>query len=455
MKRYFSKLTLALIVALVMSLGIAGVAMATGPAVGTGPHGRVNIGITKELDIPVGTTVPAANFHFDIEQMVPHATIDGAWVVGSTTPPATIPNVDIAFAAGNVGGFETTATPGMPVAQATDILENATWPHAGDFKFLVTERHTAPTTQFTSPEYMTYSTAQWVMIVRVANVEYPVGSGTYLLVPTQAFFVAPTEGTDGTDPFYTWNEEAKRNDLTPGEPGTGGDDGRLLDPSGIRFINTFTRDIDGTLVNPALAISKTITGQYADRTTMFTFNGTLVVPAAAVDRVDGEVIATVVDSDGVPVIPGRTATFTGTGATLTGSFTLGNGETLAFPRLPAGTTFNVTETQQENWRGRAEVTLGAASTVFVPGPAASNWATIGANVSTDTRIVSDARGPAPAYAFLGNTADFTNDYVAPPLTGLVIGSMPFLAALLGATLLLAMMVASRSRQRIEQMPVSH
>ena len=435
MKRYFSKLTLALAVALVMSLGIAIPAFAASGEDLT----PINIAITKELDIPAGTTVPASTFYFQFTQLMEESA--GTWVP-SVPATATLPNVSASFAAGNAGGFVDSAAPNNPVAQATNILAGGTWPAAGDFFFRVTEIHTAPTTQFTAPDHMEYSTASWILIIRVANV--PNGDGTYTLVPRHAYAALPTVGTDGTDTTYTWNEGAKVMDIEPGIPGTDGNEGRLMDPSQMRFTNVFTRDIVGSLTDPALAFSKEITGTYADRTTMFDFNSTIVIPAAAVDRVGGTITATVVDSStGAPVSPLREVTFSGT-TTMTASFTIGNNETLAFPTLPAGTSFAVTETQQDNWRGSVTVTVGSAAPVTVS-------ENVGVNVASGTHIVSDEEAGG---VLLGNTAAFVNDYVIPPLTGLLISSMPILAALIAAAFILAMMVASRSRKRIEQLTVA-
>jgi hypothetical protein len=452
MRKYFSKMTLALVVALVMSLGIAGVAMAD-PGTPEPPRELVNVGITKVLDIPEGTTVPASNFQFTFQQMIPNPDGEGL-ILGSTAPAATIAPATAGFAAGNAGGFVTAEDPHFPVTQAVNVLRpqaGTSWPHAGDFFFLVTE--TASTNGFTPPEHMSYSTASWVLIVRVANVTLP--DGTVELRPVQAYAVAPTRvpGTDGTPDSFYYDEEGKRQ-VTPGTPGTPDteQEGQLLDPSAIRFVNVFTRDIIGVPADPALAVSKTLSGEFADMTRTFSFSGTLVIPAAAVERVGGEVTAIVVDANGIAVVPERTVVFSGADGTLTGTFTLGHGETLAFPTVTAGTTFNFTETQLENWSGTAVITSGSSAPVTVGEIAQGN---AGEDVITGVHIVSDARGPEADSGFLGNTAAFHNAFHESPLTGLVIGSMPFLAVLLGATLLLAMMVASRSRQRIEQIPNSY
>ncbi|MCL2403886.1 MAG: hypothetical protein FWC86_06650 [Coriobacteriia bacterium] len=457
MNKYFSKLTLALAVALVASFGVALPAMAASSQEVT--QTPPNVAITKVLDIPEGTTVPDSTFRFTFTQMSEIATNTFA---ETPTPTASINPITVSFGLDNSpNGLVSTDTPPLPIAQATNILalDRIDFPTAGIFHFLIVE-DVAGSTQFTAPEFMTYSDAAYIMVVRVSNVNFGTAENPdWRRVPQQLEVAPAVLGTDGS---YTWNPDTKTDDYQPGTPGQ---DGVLRYPSSIRFVNAFIRDIIPPVGDPAaLSISKSIVGSDSDFTEVFSFDTTLVIPAAARARLAGEsapgvpnttfevsaVVTGTPEPDSTAPAAGTEVVFvvdTATGIA-TRSFTLGNGQALEFRSLPAGTTFETTERQLENWDGSVSIALGAATPVTVTEDA-------GEDVATGVRIVSDDRADSAPYAFLGNSADFTNNYNLPPWTGLVISSMPFLAVLLGAALLLALMVASRSRKRIEHLPVAH
>ena len=427
-------MTLALVLVVVMSLGFAGVALADPPT----PRERLDVAITKELNMPAGTITPASTFTFTFTQMTEAPDSYEGWVEGAPAAGsvATVPNATITFPAG------TAPITVNPQRQVTDVLENATWPHAGDFTFLIRETaNTNPTIAANPNERLTYDDGAFLLFVRVANC--PVNG----LVPTQAVVREATPPGPGT--YVVWGEGP---DKLRYEPGTPGENERLIDPSEIHFINDFVR-----INTLPLVVSKTTVGDYADLTRLFPFNITLTIPALAMAGTPtstppgplfaGPVVGVVVDAAGNPVVPARTVTVTGTLPNAVAATELRNGESVRFEGLPTGTTFVVTETQHANYAATADVTTGGTLSAASPhGSAAQANAGVDLTVpATGSYIVTDGGA---------NSADFTNTNHAPPITGLVIGSMPFLAALLGATLLLAMMVASRSRQRIEQMPVA-
>jgi len=418
MKKHFSKLTLAIAVALVMSLGVAIPALAN-PVVG----GAVNIAITKEINAPAGTVTPESSFTFNLTQVIES---DGAYVplpAGSLTPAAvTIDGpIEIDFAEG-----------AARTGQVADILRFITWPHAGDFTFVVTE--VADTNGMSAPHYMDYSDQAFILIVRVSNTDNgltPTGAGAYA-----------TEPTDGTEDVWVTIEPK----LTQLEPGTPGDDGELVGASQLRFVNNYTYDILGTPDDPALYVAKTVEGEFANLTTQyFDFTVELVVPTLAIypQRDPGFLEATIVpvitDAAGT-VIPDRDVTVSGTFPNLTVTAQIKHDERIAFPVLPAGTTFVVTEDAADPYAPLATVISGGGDAVTFGSNAANNANTA---LTTESALVSNAGA---------NSASFLNVHHMPPFTGLVIGSMPLLSVLLGATLVLTLMFASRSRKRIEQMP---
>ena len=459
---------MALVVALVVSLGVAIPAMAASVTV------LPEIGITKRINLPPGTTTPASVFTFDFAQVipapiVPPATESPGYVVGNTTPAApAIPSVTINFAAD-----------ANPLAQVA-VPTNLTWPHAGQFSFLITERtpDTTPasTNTWGNNETMNYDENGFILTLNVVNRDggLVVASG----------YARPA--TQSTDDVTVWIPEEKVERIIPGIPGEPGENWVRL-PSQIEFVNDFVRrqgppnGVDPT--NAALVVSKQIANddafENANLDTLFDFTLTLTAyQRAAVPAVPSEpgpaapaipalgLPETAIPSTLAPVIwntstntavtdlTGRDAivtTVAADGATATVTFQLKHDEVLLIPTLVAGTTWAVTEAAHANFAPRAELTIGGAATpVLLPGPLATDFGSVNTALSTGDRILTDTGDNDGTTN--GNAADFVNRYNSMWDTGLVVSSMPILVALIGATLALAMMVASRSRQRIEQVP---
>ena len=460
MKKYLSKLTLAMVVALVAGLGFAAPAVAD-------PVALVEqyMGLTKRLAMPEGTAVPTVTFTFDFAQAVPvtgggyRVLLESERTVGLPTqmPTITIPAVPPAYIGETViDGVHTY------YAQNANALAGFTWPHAGQFRFVVSEVPSV-TPALAANEAMAFSTAWYLVTVQVGNCPVNVGR----LVPTSFMTYIGSDGTPGqpavpgTGDTFTPNPDGKTYDLSPGTPGTPGTDGQPGtlphgDHSRLVFTNNFSR-VTGTdpgdlTDNPALAFSKTVIGENANMILQFAFDATLTIPAIALappQNFVGPVTATVTNAAGVPIADRAPVAFT-QGATpgiWTAEFTLAHGEQLRFVGLPAGTTYSVTERATQEYAPTAVVTIGGTAGGVQGDAGSGNQNT----ALTVTGFVSQATaGTAPF-----NLAAFTNHHHVPPLMGLVIGSMPFMVALLGATVLLAMMVASRSRQRIEQLPIAY
>ena len=472
MKKYFSKLTLAIILALVMGLAFAAPAMAS-----TTPLAPqyLFLGITKDLQMPVGTVIPNTVFEFSFRQAVvnppDHATAPNRVIprpADTVQPmPMTIDNQTINFPAdlvavngtsniGQLGG----ATPPNGFDMGT-----LTWPHAGQFFFIVNELHnTNPLIDdvANTQETLTYCETSWLLLVTVINYE-----GDLRISNIQVSRLDPITppswvgGVPGTPGHWTGGEWTHVKDnftyrpgvYVPGAPGTPGE--WTLAPSSIRFTNHYAYRMVTELVNPALAISKTVQGPLANQERQFVFNLTFTIPTSAVLAniwdINDPIVATVTDTAGVP-IPGRTPatiTFT-TGMNPTAEFTLSHDEQLRFTTLPAGTTYTITETGVPNYVAESSVRSGGGA--FVVTGSQSETGPVGEN-HTATGLVSNA-APTGAPTPL-NLAAFLNTNHTPEIMGLVVGSMPFVIALFGATVILAMMVASRSRQRIEQLPIAY
>ena len=439
-----------------MSLGVAI------PAMAATPLPQAQVGLTKEIYMPPGTTTPASTFTFTQMNEGP-IIYPGEWpsyFTVATTITVDMPDRTITFAAGAPNVDQWWSGAPDSAGRHGNILDGVTWPHAGVFNFLVRETaNTNSTTIGANPnETMNYDDSAFIMRVQVSNCPY-----LNIPVPTTVVIhpgVPPTEGS-----IY-WDTEAKLYDVTPGTPGTD-DETSVVYPSDMRFVNEFIRTITPpngpTVDNAALVVSKTIDAQDFDQANLttlfdFTLNLTAYAPLLPDTALPNTLGAVIVGPDGATPVANfadrinyTVATTTGTGATSTATvtFQLRHGESLLIPTLAAGTTWAATEAAHADFMPRAEVTVGGVTPpVFIPGPAAGTFQSVNTALPTGDRILTDVGTTAGG----ANGADFVNRYAFSAITGLVIGSMPVLVALIAATLVLAMMVASRSRSRIEQMP---
>lgn len=220
-------------------------------------------GITKLLQMPVGTTVPeTASFRFSV---IYRATLTGG---GNTPQPITIPgNVadetglfDLTIGdtplspAGNAhfGPFETDID--VYVATTDNILENVNWTAPGQFLFTIREIANTNTTNMPFlPGYvenMFYDDAFYTLFVRVAVCP----TGEDAVAGCDDFFVEYTAAWEGTGPFeqceYDENDVEVCEIVVPegeqlgkGEPDPNrpGGPGNLVGYSDVFFLNTFIR----------------------------------------------------------------------------------------------------------------------------------------------------------------------------------------------------------------------
>ena len=454
MKKYFSKLTLAIVAAIVLSLGVAVPAMAA-----TAPLEAVEIGVTKRINVAQGTTMPELNFDFVFTLLEAQTAPATGYVASSATSP-NIPTRTANFPAGltvPASNFLEWQT------NPANILTGVSWPHAGDFVFGLHEAVNTNTAIAAADDmFLRYNINNdaYILVVRVSNCE---ATGT--LVPTEAtaaratFTLPGTDGTPGTDSVWD-RTDPKFPNYTPGEEGTDPTSGErvLVDPSDIRFTNGFSRDSGNDLEDPALAITKYVAAQdQGNRTLPFSFTIELTIPEEAMNRTTppgwsfptGALApsATTVAAPGVAISPPAVGGLTGTGPSFTVTVELTHGQRIAFPVLPEGTRWAVTEAATATYTPSAVVTVAGTAVTGSPFSSA---------IGTALRVPAADATPNTFYTSgTGTGADFTNTRTAPPITGLVVGSMPIIAVLLGATALLAMAVASRSRQRIEQLPVAY
>ena len=358
--------------------------------------------LTKVIDMPQGTTTPESRFDFSLRQ-VTRGQDDRYRLTSPAT--VTISDASIHF---DEAGLATLTIP--------NILYGASFPHAGDFSFVLTE--IPETNTLPGNETMIYSNQAFIVHVRVSN---DIATGDP--VPTQVIIYAAESSTSyGVTSWATDDDE----------------DAKLEE---IIFTNTFYRNLDD-----ALSISKTVTGQFANLAQEFDFTIHLELPAQIpLADIPDSIVAHVVDSStGNPVTPPQTVTlYPGTGpnartfttpVSTNVCFSLRHGQSLAFGTLPAGTTHLIVELQNSEYAGELVIRSGG-QIVF----SNTNFNT-GVNVSGGTQIIADTGT---------NSAAFTNNHNAPPFTGLVITTSPLTLIVLGSVAIFALALAQRSRKRVE------
>ena len=524
MKKYFSKLTLAIVVALVMGLAFAAPALADPLDVPLNPA-DLFLSITKRIDMDAGTDVPDARFDFAFTQVVPvpgvtpgegASFVPRATITGDRPGLVNIPLQSIHFPDNMVPGGAAPDTVYGELGRGTNAgldLGEMNWPHAGNFFFVVQEIPDTNTAIAADPrQSMLYDDTVWMLAVTVMNYVDSTGNEVLrirqILVyelggATAPVWNPPVGSTPGFWGPGQWVAGEKQDEYrqgqwnpgTPGQPGSWDDDNT---PSCILFENQYadnrTPGNDTGNDRPGnedcqqtarFSITKTVVGPTranADLTTDFAFTATLNIGAVTVAAhlaADNEFTlpATIrafvqeqnaagewedIIDDGPP--PGaRFVVFTRnyvppigdtTGITYTprdGDFMLRDGQRLRFAaNVPSGTTAVVTERALDNWAVQSvHFTESGGAERLIGGFPADNY---GSAFTADSGTLV----PPGVVTSAGNESmDFGNRFFYSPLMGLVIGSMPFMVALFAATVLLAMMVASRSRQRIEQLPIAY
>ena len=394
MKKVFLKLILALVLASMVSSVIVAPALANEPI----DLADAEATIEKVLVSPEGTVLPnGLTFSFSIAQ-----------VYGTTVTPAPESvslNMTAPTATSSVEDGILTVK-----AQTENLLSNIAFPAGGTYVFEVRE---LPTTNPVVDGEMTFDTDSWLLFVQIANTE------TGLKVHS---VIVGRPVVDESGAFVL--DEVGRPTATAKNPGS------------MLFENMFIPTDLGTADAPALVISKTATGALANLIHPFSFSISLTAPALPEGAIlEGPILATVVDTRGATEVTVGSPIDILTNP----NFTLPHGHELRVATLPVGTAFVVTEAGTPEYLPSVIVVAGSAT--------GNRSAEVGESLATGSFRISMA---AP-----GNRADFTNAHQEAPLMGLNVAAMPFVIALFLSTALLAMMVATRSRKRIENLPIVH
>lgn len=234
-----------------------------------------------------------------------------------------------------------------------------------------------------------------------ANVEKKTG-------PNEGKKVDPTID-DPTDPEQ---KENKTDDVTT----------TTQEVEGFSFTNSFTKDVEkpndptDDTKNGAFSVKKIVEGKYADKTNGFNFTLTLTAPATFKSNPQGGY--EYIDAKGTKqsLEFGADKTWTATGLSLADT------KSISFTKLPAGTTFELTEELTGDKANSAiksadQYTPTVAQTIETGTVTGSG--TKAANAKVSKGLISDSTN--------GNQVTYTNTVVDNDVTptGIVINNLPY------------------------------
>jgi len=330
--------------------------------------------IQKNLQLPEGTTTPNITFYFDI---TPHS------LNGDTSAPATatlppLATQTITFTTADTGVADANGTVTITRFTSSDLLAGVTFPHAGLFRYIVTERYAGTTqTVDSGTMYFEYFTNRsYELLVHVENV--PSNPGQVFIASVQ--FRPIVNGAVGD----------KVDDLI--------------------FTNTFIREHTDAA---RLRIPKVVDGDFANRAQYFSFTATITIPSLITTYtgvnsyrayVLDTVTNTIVTTEANGALPGNN--FLVFQAGVPRNFALRHNQVLVFADTHVGMRYTLTELAVANYEPQVTVvTNGIPVAITNPG-----------TVNTALTIPSQLLGENT------NTADFVNVHHFVPPTGLITGN---------------------------------
>ncbi|MDR1496203.1 MAG: hypothetical protein LBS67_04715 [Clostridiales Family XIII bacterium] len=405
-------ITLAVILALVLSLGSLTAVFADDPEV------DATAALTKVFEMAEGTTTPEAEFTFDI-------------TTASENVPTDIPSVndvvveyDSAVLGTTHQGLKT-----VPL-QSGNIFAGVNFPHAGIYIYDIAEEESGYTID-QDTETLTYSDASYKVKVYVEQKQS--GTGTYIKA-IESFKTTDDAGTS-TDPQ---DPTGGKVDPTPGTPDPEPED-PLNGLSSMTFTNVYVKNTGGggppSGSNTVLSASKTVIDG-GDEAKYFPFTVKVTKPATIDDTptykgyvMEGGSVVTSASNGAIVLAAGQPNNYinfvSGTDTTVK----LKHGQSLVFTEIEVGATYVATESAQLNYNTSIELT--ADDVVSNLGEVLTTGAARGVTEGTDL-------------------AAFTNAYDEVTPTGVVIDNLPYLGLIALAIAALAVYLAAKRRRRIRE-----
>lgn len=411
----------AIALAVAMCLGTAASAFAAGdPILGT-EAAPAQAAITKKLTMPIGTTTPGATFTFHVQPI----SVDSRTDSGDLATMPALGDVNIGFSDTDTGIVDSGTK--TIIKQSGNLFAGAQFPHAGVYVYKVTEDQAVTGYVPAANETYTFSPAEYTFTVYIRNG----GSGLY--VAAVASTITVTDSSSGNSAI------GDKVDPTPnGDPNVNGDYSKMI------FTNIYSKTAGG--VDPtdptdqALAISKAVTGDYADKSKYFAFdvvaNKPGVVPGSNVTYMayvldDSNNIVTSTDNYATLQTDSNSQKYIEFPAGTIMTVNLKHNQKLVFTDLQIGASYDVTEQAVQNY---------TASYSYV--------------ANGTTPVAHSNTSPNTSCGFSGiligenaNSAAFTNDYQTITPTGVIINNLPFVMILLLATGAFAAFVVVKSHKR--------
>lgn len=287
--------------------------------------------ITKEFQMPEGTTTPTSTFTFNVTPV----SVDGANYDKKNMPSSQ--DVTISYTAADTATAGNDGT--VKIVKSEQVFKGTVWPHAGVYVYTITEADSGVTTDAEKyDETVKYSKASYTATVLVKNKD------------------------DGT--LYVDNILVKKDKDDAGQETGGSDKDKKVDPSkpdekdptkdgGLRFVNTYTKKIKVTPVKPdpdpdnpgktddndkQLGVKKIVTGDLGDKTKGFEFTVKVTAPALAdTDTYKAKIVGPDSADDSIVSFS------SGTDYTIK----LKHGQELVFTDLHVGASYEVQETDND------------------------------------------------------------------------------------------------------------
>ena len=425
------KKLLTLVFAIAMCLSIATTAFAANgvPIVTDDEDKPVEAAITKLLQMPYGTVLPAADFEFVVTP-ISYETDTTPAVVNAMPKLGTNNEFKISFAGTETGTTAANSDVTEYVKETANIFAGVTFPTAGVYVYEIVERANTYTVNPTPPPYetMTYSLAKYTLNVYVANHSK---GGTYV----KAIGDVQTTKDDGTP-------GGNKVDPTPG--------GNQVDYfySQMIFTNVYYKingDVDDDI--SSFELSKAVAGDFANLDTYFEFEVAVHKPSL-VPTASGNYKAYVIDASGAVVT--AAANYAGTiGSDGSIAFTSGQEEVvklkpnqkLVFFDVHVGSTYVVIESAIDDYVASAVITYNGGTANTTVGPPGTSSTIQNVNdktaLSTDTQFIGE----------LENSAAFTNTHKGSTPTGLDINDLPFIGLIVLAIAALIAFVVVKARKK--------
>lgn len=198
--------------------------------------------------------------------------------------------------------------------QTADLLSGLTFPKAGIYYYTISESKDTVTLTDSDSESLEYSDATYILKVYVSRDE---------------------DGNTVIDGGTVENSDNEKVDPSPTDDVDGGGSNEVISANGFNFTNIYTKDA-GSVTPPdtdnteaGLVITKTIEGDLSNASDEFTYSFTLAKNALVADKT----YTLVTPTENITVTPGAEVTFK-----------LKGGEKALLLNVPAGASFNVTET---------------------------------------------------------------------------------------------------------------